>query len=84
MFLFVFPSLIYASTKFEYIADFQSKQKLNNIFKEYEIKINFSKDSICSKQVIEQKKEYTEFKDALNSINPERKLNSLFSNRLKI
>ena len=28
--------------------------------------------------------EYIEFKNALNSINPERKLNSLFSNRLKI
>ena len=62
----------------------KTKEFLNNIFKEYEIKINFSKDSICSKEVIEQKKEYIEFKDALNSINPERKLNSLFSNRLKI
>lgn len=62
----------------------KTKEFLNNIFKEFEIKINFSKDSICSKQIIEQKKEYTEFKDALNSINPERKLNSLFSNRLKI
>ena len=37
MFLFIFPSLIYASTKFEYFADFQSKQKLNNIFKQYKI-----------------------------------------------
>jgi len=62
----------------------KTKEFLNNIFKEFEIKINFSKDSICSKQVIEQKKEYIEFKNALNSINPERKLNSLFSNRLKI
>ncbi len=62
----------------------KTKEFLNNIFKEFEIKINFSKDSICSKQIIEKKKEYTEFKDALNSINPERKLNSLFSNRLKI
>ena len=62
----------------------KTKEFLNNIFKEFEIKINFSEDSICSKQIIEQKKEYTEFKDALNSINPERKLNSLFSNRLKI
>jgi len=62
----------------------KTKEFLNNIFKEYEIKINFSKDSICSKQVIEQKGEYIEFKNALNSINPERRLNSLFSNRLKI
>ena len=62
----------------------KTKEFLNNIFKEFEIKINFSKDSICSKQVIEQKREYIEFKNALNSINPERKLNSLFSNRLKI
>ncbi len=37
IFLFIFPSLIYASTKFEYYADFQSKQKLNNIFKQYKI-----------------------------------------------
>ena len=62
----------------------KTKEFLNNIFKEFEIKINLSKDSICSKQVIEQKREYIEFKNALNSINPERKLNSLFSNRLKI
>ncbi len=62
----------------------KTKEFLNNIFKEFEIKINFSKDSICSKQVIAQKREYIEFQNALNSINPERKLNSLFSNRLKI
>ena len=61
-----------------------SKDFLNGIFKEFEIKINFSKDYICNKNIIKDKKEYSDFINELDSINPDRKLNSMFSKRLKI
>tara|TARA_Y100000816_G_C26074580_1_gene565529 strand:- start:2 stop:1315 length:1314 start_codon:yes stop_codon:yes gene_type:complete len=61
-----------------------TKDFLNGIFKEFEIKINFSKDYICNKNIIKDKKEYSDFINELDSINPDRKLNSMFSKRLKI
>ena len=63
---------------------FKTKLFFNNLFIKHKIKINFSKDSICNKKIAESHDEYAEFKKNLNLINRNRKLNSLFSNRLKI
>ena len=62
----------------------KTKRFFNNLFTKYKIKINFSKDSICDKKIAESHGEYVKFKKNLNLINRNRKLNSLFSNRLKI
>ena len=62
----------------------KTKDFLNNLFKEFKTRINLSKDSICNKHVIEQNDGYMQFKKELELINPDKKLNSLFSNRLKI
>ncbi len=67
------------NSKFE-----KTKNFLNSIFQEYDIKINFSKDSIANKDVIKNKEEYSEFIKELNFINPERKFNSIFSKRLEM
>ena len=67
------------NSKFE-----KTKNFLNSIFQEYDIKINFSKDSIANKDVIKNKEEYSEFVKELNFINPERKFNSIFSKRLEM
>ena len=62
----------------------KTKKFLNNLFKEFKVKINFSKDSICDKKNAKKHVEYIKFKKDLNLINRGRKLNSLFSNRLGI
>ena len=67
------------NSKFE-----KTKNFLNSIFQEYDIKVNFSKDSIANKDVIKNKEEYSEFVKELNFINPERKFNSIFSKRLEM
>ena len=38
------------------------------MFKEYDIKVNFSKDSIVNKDAIKNKKDYLEFVKELNLI----------------
>ena len=67
------------NSKFE-----KTKNFLNSVFKEYDIKVNFSKDSIANKDVIKNKKEFSEFVKELNFISPERKFNSIFSKRLEM
>ena len=62
----------------------KTKIFLNSIFKEYDVKINFSKDSIANKDLIKNKTEYSEFLKELNLICPERKFSSIFSKRLEI
>ena len=63
---------------------FKTKKFFNSLFIKYKVKINFSKDSICNKKIAESHNEYSKFKKNLNLINRNRKLNSLFSNRLNI
>ena len=67
------------NSKFE-----KTKSFLNSMFKEYDVKVNFSKDSIVNKDLIKNKKDYLEFVKELNLISPERKFNSIFSRRLEI
>jgi len=62
----------------------KTKRFFNSLFTKYKIKINFSKDLICNKKVAESHDEYVNFKKNLNLMNRNRKLNSLFSKRLKI
>ncbi len=62
----------------------KTKIFLNSIFKEYDVKINFSKDSIANKDLIKNKTDYSEFLKELNLICPERKFSSIFSKRLEI
>ena len=62
----------------------KAKIFLNNLFKEFNVKINFSKDFICDKKFLEKNNEYIKFKKNLNFINHNRKLNSLFSKRLNL
>ena len=57
---------------------------LNILFKEHDIKVNFSKDSIVNKNLVKNQKDYSEFVTELNFISPERKFNSIFSKRLDI
>ena len=59
------------------------KNFLNSLFQEYDIKINFQKDSIANKDAIKNKEEYSEFVKELNLINPERKFNSIFSKKTR-
>ena len=67
------------NSKFE-----KTKNFLNSLFKEYDVKVNLSKDSIINKDLVKNKKEYSEFVKELNLISPERKFNSIFSKRLEI
>ena len=67
------------NSKFEITKNF-----LNSLFKEHDIKVNFSKDSIVNKNLVKNQKDYSEFVRELNLISPERKFNSIFSKRLDI
>ena len=67
------------NSKFE-----KTKNFLNSLFKEYDVKVNLSKDSIINKDLVKNKKDYLEFVKELNLISPERKFNSIFSKRLEI
>ena len=67
------------NSKFE-----KTKNFLNSLFKEYDVKVNLSKDSIINKDLVKNKKEYSEFVKELKFISPERKFNSIFSKRLEI
>ena len=62
----------------------KTKNFLNNLFSKFKVKINFSKDFICNQKILDRSKEYIKFKKDLNSINYNRKLNSLFSKRLNL
>ena len=56
----------------------------NNIFEKYKLKINFSKDLISKKRNVYNYKEFKDFKKNLFTINPKKKMNSLFCKRLGI
>lgn len=60
------------------------KTFLNKIFKKYKLKVNFTKDLITEKNNAYNYKEFKKFKKDLLKINKSRKINSLFSKRLKI
>ena len=62
----------------------KTKIFLNNIFRDYKVKINFAKDSICDMKIVEKNNEYIKFKKNIKKINRYKKLNSLFSKRLDI
>jgi len=62
----------------------KTKTFLNNLFKEFNVKINFSKDFICDRKFLKKNNEYIKFKKNLNFINRDRKLNSRFSKRLNL
>ena len=57
---------------------------MNYLFKKYNVKINFSKDSITQLDLVKKNTGYRRFKADLYSINKKSKLNSLFSNRMGI
>ena len=57
---------------------------MNYLFKKYNVKINFSKDSITQLDLVKKNTGYKRFKTDLYSINRKSKLNSLFSNRMGI
>ena len=56
----------------------------NELFKEFKVKINFSKDFICDKKFLEKNTEYIKFKKNLSLFNHKKKFNSLFSKRLNL
>jgi decaprenylphospho-beta-D-ribofuranose 2-oxidase len=60
------------------------KSFLNNIFKKYKLRVNFTKDLITSKNNVSNYKEFQMFKKSLLKINPRRKISSLLSKRLEI
>ena len=75
------------SISFDFQIDWQYenlKLFLNNIFKKYKLKINFSKDLITQKNNAYNYKEFVIFKKNLLTINSKKKINSLFSKRLGI
>ena len=60
------------------------KTFLNKIFKKYKLKVNFTKDLITEKNNAYNYKKFKKFKKDLLKVNKSRKINSLFSKRLKI
>lgn len=60
------------------------KSFLNKLFKKYKLKVNFTKDLITEKNNAYNYKEFKKFKKDLLKINKYKKINSLFSRRLKI
>lgn len=75
------------SISFDFKIDWQYenlKLFLNNIFKKYKLKINFSKDLIAQKNNAYNYKEFKIFKKNLLTFNSKNKINSLFSKRLGI
>ena len=60
------------------------KSFLNTIFKKYNLRVNFTKDLITSKNNVNNYKEFQMFKKSLLKINPNRTISSLLSKRLEI
>ena len=57
---------------------------LNKLFKKHKLKVNLTKDLITEKNNAYNYKEFKKFKKDLLKVNKSRKINSLFSKRLKI
>lgn len=60
------------------------KSFFNNLVTKHNLNINFSKDSILSKQTASKNKNYLKFKKKINNFNANKKFNSFFSQRLGI
>ena len=57
---------------------------LNKLFKKHHLKVNFTKDLITMKNNANNYKNFNKFKSEISKINRNKKINSLFSNRLSI
>ena len=57
---------------------------INDLFKKYKIKVNFSKDLMTNKNNAYNYREFKTFKKNLLTIDSKKKMNSLFSERLGI
>ena len=60
------------------------KSFFNDLFIQYNTKINLSKDSILDKNILKNDLQFLKFKKDLNRVNGKKKLNSFFSQRLGI
>ena len=75
------------SISFHFIKDkkYESlKRFINNLFKKYKIKVNFSKDLMTDKNNAHNYREFKSFKKNLLNIDSRKKMSSLFSKRLGI
>jgi decaprenylphospho-beta-D-ribofuranose 2-oxidase len=83
--------LNFAGTGYSVSLDFPINKKfiilskfLDKIVRDHKLKVNFTKDSICTEESANIYKDFKLFKKRLLFINPKRKINSKFSKRLNI